>query len=333
MTQMTLSQGFALGIAEEMRRDPTVFVLGTDLLRRGGHWAQVRGLGEQFGPERIRDAPISEAAMMATGVGAALNGMRPIVDLNFADFVFGAIDELVNQAAKVRYMWGAPVPLVVRGTNGVAGGAAQHNNSVEAWFAHVPGLVVAMPATAGDAKGLIKTALRGEDPVVFLMHKLLTGRRGEVGGEDELVPFGQAAVRRSGADVTVVCWSAMVHRALDAAERLAGDGIDCEVLDVRTLFPLDIETIAASARKTGRIVVAEEAPRFAGAGAEIAALVQERCFDWLDAPVTRVGAPRVPIAHSPALWQHVVPDAAAIAAAVRSVTDGRSEMEKAMVGS
>ena len=173
-------------------------MLGTDLYERGGHWAQVTGLGPQFGRGRVRNAPISEAAMVAAGVGAAMNGLRPVVDLNFLDFAFGAMDEIVNQAAKVRYWWGMPVPLVVRGTTGFAGGGAQHNNPVETWFCHVPGLLVAMPSTPWDAKGLIKTALRGEDPVIFGMHKMLTGARGKAGGPEDLVPFGRAVVRRPG---------------------------------------------------------------------------------------------------------------------------------------
>jgi pyruvate/2-oxoglutarate/acetoin dehydrogenase E1 component len=316
---MTLSQAFAEGIAEEMERDETVFVVGTDLFIRGGHWAQVKGLGERFGRERIRDAPISEAAMVAAGVGAALNGMRPIVDLNFIDFVFGAMDEVINQAAKIRYMWNVPVPLVIRGTAGIAFGAAQHNNSIEAWFAHMPGLLVATPSTPADAKGLIKSSLRGQDPVVFLMHKMQTGLRGEVGDPDELVPFGRAVVRRPGKDVTIVAYSIMVARALQAAEALAADGIDCEVIDLRTLFPLDMETVEASVRRTGRLVVAGEAPRFGGIGGEIAAAVQESCFDHLDAPALRVGAAHSPIPHSPALFRALIPDVPELDRAVRAV--------------
>lgn len=317
---MTLSQAFAEGVAEEMERDESVYVMGTDLFIRGGHWAQVKGLGERFGRERIRDTPISEAAMIAAGVGSALNGMRPIVDLNFIDFVFGALDEVVNQAAKIRYMWDVPVPLVIRGTAGIAFGAAQHNNQVEAWFAHMPGLFVATPSTPADAKGLIKASLRGSDPVIFLMHKMQTGLRGEVGGPDEVVPFGRAAVRRHGADVTIAAYSIMAPKALKAAERLAADGIECEVIDLRTVFPLDLETIAASVRRTGRLVVAGEAPRFGGIGSEIAATIQDACFDWLDAPVARVGAVHSPIPHSPELFKALVPDVADVERAVRSVT-------------
>lgn len=316
-TAITSAQAYAQGMREEMARDSRIFVLGTDLQVRGGHFGQVKGLAEEFGPERIRDMPISEAAMMATGVGAALNGMRPVVDLNFVDFAFGAMDEIANQAAKARYMWGVPLPVVIRGSTGVAFFAEQHNNSIEAWFAHMPGLLVVMPATPADAKGLLKSALRGEDPVVYLMHKRLTGLRGEVGGPDEVTPFGKAVVRRTGKDVTVVGYALMVHKALEAAEAMAEEGIDVEVIDLRTIVPLDLELIEESVRKTGRLVVVGEAPRHCGIGAEVAAAVQEAVFEYLDAPVLRVGAPHVPIPHSPALFEALIPSAADIARAVR----------------
>ncbi len=320
---ITLSQAFQQGMREEMTRDERIFVLGTDLLPRGGHWGQVTGLGEEFGPDRIRNTPISEAAMMATGVGAALNGMRPVVDLNFIDFVFGAMDELINQAAKIRYMWGVPVPLVVRATAGVAGGGAQHNNSIEAWFAHTPGLVVAMPATPADTKGLIKTALRGQDPVVFLMHKMLTGLRGEAGGPDDLVPFGSASVRREGRDVTLVVYSVMVGKAIEAAESVARDGIDVEVIDLRTVFPLDLDLIATSVRKTNRVVLAGEAPRHGGICAEIAASLQETMFDDLDGPILRVGGPHCPIPNSPPLLEAATVGVPDLVRALRLAVSGR----------
>lgn len=316
---MTLAQAFHAGVREEMARDGSIFILGTDLYIRGGHWAQVKGIGPEFGIERVRDTPISEAAMVAAGVGAALNGMRPIVDLNFIDFVFGAMDELVNQAAKIRYMWGRPVPIVIRATAGVAFGAAQHNNSLEAWFAHTPGLLVAYPSTPGDTKGLIKAALRGEDPVVFLMHKTQSGDRGEVGGPDEIVPFGEAVVRRQGTTVTVAAYSVMVSRALKAAEILAERGIDVEVIDLRTVFPLDYATIEASVKNTGRLVVAGEAPRLGSITAEIAAAIQEAVFGYLDAPVVRVGAAHSPIPHSPVLFQAIAPQVADVQRAIEMV--------------
>jgi pyruvate/2-oxoglutarate/acetoin dehydrogenase E1 component len=319
---VTLSQAFQMGLREEMMRDERIFVLGTDLFERGGHWAQVKGLGAEFGPERIRDTPISEAAMVAAGVGAALNGMRPVVDLNFIDFVFGAMDEVVNQAAKIRYMWGVPVPLVIRGTSGVAFGGPQHNNSIEAWFTHMPGLLVAMPATPADTKGLIKSALRGEDPVIFLMHKMLSGRRGEVGGPEDLVPLGKGIVCRHGKDITIVAYSIMVEKSLQAAANLAQEGIEAEVIDLRTVFPLDLDLIETSVRRTGRLIVAGEAPRHGGIGAEVAATIQETLFDYLDAPILRVGGAHAPIPHSPPLFEALIPQAADVERAVRYAVTG-----------
>jgi pyruvate/2-oxoglutarate/acetoin dehydrogenase E1 component len=316
---MTLTQAYQQGVREEMTRDERIFILGTDLFIRGGHYAQVKGLGQEFGAERVRDTPISEAAIVAAGVGAALNGMRPLVDLNFFDFVFGAMDEVVNQAAKIRYMWGAPVPLVIRATTGVAFGAAQRSNDIESWFAHMPGLLVVMPSTPADTKGLIKSALRGEDPVILLMHKSLTGLRGEVGGADELVPIGKGIRRKAGDDVTLVSYSAMVHKVLKAAEELSAVGIDADVIDLRTVFPLDYDLIEESVRKTGRMVVVSEAPRFGGISAEIAAASQEAAFNYLDAPVLRVGATHSPIPHSPALIEAVVPQVSDIVRAVHAV--------------
>jgi pyruvate/2-oxoglutarate/acetoin dehydrogenase E1 component len=217
-TELTYSAAFAEGVAEEMASNPDIFVIGTDLINRGGHWAQVKGLAERVGPGRIFDAPISEAAMVALGVGAAMAGMHPIVDLNFVDFSFGAMDEIANQAAKIPYMLGRPVPLVVRATAGVAHGGPQHNNSLEAWFMHLPGLNVLVPSRSYDVKGLIKTALRGDEPVIYLMHKRLTGARGPVGGPDDLVPFGVGRVCREGSDCTIVSYAAGVVKAMQAAE-------------------------------------------------------------------------------------------------------------------
>lgn len=304
---VTYGTAFAQGVSEEMRRDPSIFVIGTDLLERGGHFSQLKGVGAEFGPRRVRDAPISEAAIVAAGVGAALNGLHPLVDLNFADFVLGAMDEVVNQAAKLRYMTGAPVPLVIRMTGGVAFGGEQHNNCLEGWFAGIPGLLVAVPATPADNKGLIKTALRRDDPVIFLMHKKLTGVRAVVGGPDELVPFGQAAVRRTGANLTIVSYSYMVSGCLEAAERLAEEGIEADVIDLRTLMPLDMATVEQSVRKTGRAMVVSDAPTFCSVASEIAASIQESVFDYLDAPVIRVGAKHAPIPNNAGLIDALVP--------------------------
>lgn len=319
----TLSQAYRQGLAEEMRTDPRILVYGTDLFERGGHWGQVRGLGSEFGRDRVRNAPISEAAMVAAGVGAAMNGLRPVVDLNFIDFAFGAMDEIINQAAKIRFMWGAPMPLVIRGTNGVAGGGAQHNNSFESWFAQTPGLLVAMPSTPADTKGLIKSALRGEDPVIFLMHKLLAGLRGEIGGAEDLVPFGRGTVRRPGRDITVATYGVTVPRSIAAAGQLASEGVEAEVIDLRTIAPLDLELVEESVRRTRHLVVVTESQRHGGIGAEIAAALSESLYDVLDGPVLRVGAPSVPAPHSAPLLALATPSADDIARSLRAATAAR----------
>jgi acetoin:2,6-dichlorophenolindophenol oxidoreductase subunit beta len=314
---VTVGQAFQQGLTEEMERDDTVFVLGTDLFIRGGHFAQVKGVGPQFGHDRVIDAPISEAAMIAAGVGAAMNGMRPLIDLNFIDFAFGAMDEIANQAAKARYLWGKPVPLVIRASSGVSLFAAQHNNSLEAWFMHTPGLVVVMPSNSYDTKGLLKSALRGDDPVLFFMHKRLTGSRGAVGGAEDLVPIGKAAVLRQGADATLISAGIVVNKIVKAAEALASEGIDVEVIDLRTIFPLDTETILESVRKTGRAIVVTEEPPYASVASEIAATLQESAFEYLDAPVQRLTAAHAPIGHAPNLMEAVIPQIEHVVAMVR----------------
>src|ERR1700733_2463301 len=262
--ELTYSAGFAQGVAEEMATNPDIFVIGTDLVHRGGHWAQIRGLVDIVGPGRVFDSPISEAAMVALGVGAAMAGMHPIVDLNFVDFSFGAMDEIANQAAKIPFMLGRPVPLVIRATAGVAHGGPQHNNSLESFCMNLPGVNLVAPAFPYDVKGLAKTALRTPAPVIFLMHKRLTGIRGPVGGPDELVPLGRANVVRAGTDCTLITYGGGVAKSLAAADVLAEEGTDAEVIDLRTLVPLDMDTCVASARKTGRVVVVDEAPKTAG---------------------------------------------------------------------
>jgi len=309
-------------LAEEMRRDPLVWVVGEDL-GRGGVFGQYKGLVEEFGPERISDAPISEAAILGAAVGAAMMGTRPVVEMRFSDFALCAMDELVNQAAKARFMFGGQtrVPLVVREPIGMwRSSAAQHSQSLEAWYAHVPGLVVACPATPADTKGLLKTAIRSDDPVVFMEHKNLWGLSGEVPDGEHLVPFGEARIVRPGRDLTIVTWSAQVHVAAAAAESLAAEGIESELIDLRTLWPWDKERVLASVAKTGRLLVAHEAVAVAGFGAEIAATVAERLGPALKAPVRRLGAPRTLIAYAPPVEDTVRVTAAAIAEAARSMT-------------
>ena len=320
-TVLTYSQAYREGVAEEMAANEKIFIMGTDIVLRGGHFAQVFGLGEQFGASRVRDVPISEAAMLAAGVGSAVCGMRPIVDLNFLDFSFGGMDEICNQAAKMSYMFGIQVPLLIRATNGIALGGAQHNNVIESWFAEMPGLNVVTPSNPADVKGLIKASLRMNDPVLFLMHKALSGLRGNVGGPEDLIPLGQANISRSGGDVTIVTYGANVAKCLDAAGRLAADGIEAEVIDLRTLYPLDRETVVESVRKTGRAMMVDESAAYGGVSAEIVASIQEAAFEYLDAAVVRITAPHAPVPNSPALLSAILPNSAAIEAAARKLVN------------
>jgi acetoin:2,6-dichlorophenolindophenol oxidoreductase subunit beta len=304
-----------------MRADPRVFVLGEDVAE-GGPWGATAGLAGEFGAERVRNTPISEAAIAGVAIGAAQSGLRPVVEIMFVDFVTLALDQLVNQAAKAHFMSGGQlqVPLVLR-TQGGAGqrGGAQHSQSLEAWLTHVPGLKVVMPVTAADAGGLLRAAIEDPGPVVFVENKTLYFRREEVPDELPPVPIGRARIARAGRDVTVVALSRLVHEALAAADELAAEGIEAEVIDPATLVPLDLETIAESVSRTHRLVVAHEAVEHGGFGAEIAAQVQTAAFDELDAPILRVGAPFAPVPFSPPLEDAYLPGAADVAAAVRAV--------------
>ncbi len=320
MVTTTYMEAGRRALAEEMRRDPTVWALGEDL-GRGGVFGQYAGMAEEFGPLRISDAPISEAAILGAAVGAALAGTRPVVEMRFADFALCAVDELVNQAAKARYMFGGQggVPLVVREPMGMwRSSAAQHSQSLEAWYVHIPGLTVVAPATPGDNLCLLKAAIRSDDPVVYLEHKDLWGIEEELGADEPPGELGSARVVREGSDATVVSWSAMVHNVCEAAGELAEEGISVEVVDLRTLWPWDREAVLTSVRRTGRLVVAHEAVSVGGFGAEVAATVSEALFGVLKAPVKRLGAPRVPIPYAKPLEDmlRVGPDA--IAAAVRA---------------
>jgi pyruvate dehydrogenase E1 component beta subunit len=320
MVTMTYGEAARTALDEEMQRDPTVWALGEDL-RRGGVFGQYKGLPEKYGPDRISDAPISEAAIMGVAVGAALAGTRPVVEMRFADFALCAVDELVNQAAKARYMFGgqAKVPIVVREPMGMwRSSAAQHSQSLESWYTHIPGLVVICPSSPVDNYGLLKSAIRSDDPVVYMEHKNLWALEGEVDNNDPL-PIGRARILRKGEDVTVVSWSATVHEAVAAAETLAGEGVSVELIDLRTLWPWDKERVFDSVRKTGRLIVAHESVQAGGFGAEVSATVAERLFGDLKAPVKRLGAPRVPIAYAPPLEDTVRVTAAMIADAARGL--------------
>jgi pyruvate dehydrogenase E1 component beta subunit len=305
---------------EEMQRDDSVFVIGEDVGQYEGAFKVTRGLLREFGERRVVDTPISEAGFMGIAIGAAMTGLRPVVEMMTVNFSIVAMDQIVNNAAKVRYMFGGQVacPLVVRMPGGAGHQlAAQHSHSLEAWYTHVPGLKVVTPATPGDAKGLLKTAIRDDDPVIFLESEGLYAKKGPVGGPDDLVPLGRAAVRRRGGDCTIVAISRMVWIALAAAEALAGEGIECEVIDPRTLRPLDMETLAASVRRTSRAVIVEEGWPECGVGANLAARLYESCFDHLDAPVARVSAADVPMPYARNLEQAALPKPDDVVSAVR----------------
>ena len=307
----------------ELERDPSVFLMGEDIGAAGGIFAQTRGLIEEFGEERVRDTPAAELGVMGAAVGAALTGMRPVVEISFADFFMTCIDQLVNQAAKIRYMSGgqAKVPLTVISFGGAGRNAGpQHSGSYEAWLASIPGLRVVMPATPHDVQGFVKAAIRDDDPTIVILNKALLGIADDSEPGVEPLPFGKAAIRREGEHVTIVAWSAMVHTALAAAEVLAAeDGVSCEVIDLRSIQPLDGELLGASARKTGRVVTVQETVSFAGIGAEVAAEVSRRAFGWLDAPVQIVGPPFTPVPFSRPMEEFVLPSVGSIVGAVKEI--------------
>lgn len=321
MPKMSMRDAIREALHEEMARDETIFILGEDVIAHGGPYAVTRGIAEKY-PGRIRQTPISEAAIVGTALGAALCGMRPVAEIMYVDFITCAMDEVVNQMAKVRYMFGGQtdVPVVLRLPSGSARLiAAQHSQCLEAWFMHVPGLQVAVPSTPYDAKGLMKSALRGKDPVIFIEYKRLYTMEGEVPEGDYTIPFGQADVKRVGNDVTIVATGPMVGKALEAAEILALEGIEVEVIDPRTLVPLDKRAIFASVEKTNRVIITDEEVKRSGASAELASVIAEECFDALDAPVKRVAAADVPMPFSPELEKLVVPKAEQLVAAVRDL--------------
>lgn len=311
-------------IRDEMIRDEKVFVLGEDVGIYGGAYGATRGLYEEFGEERIRDTAISEAAIAGAACGAALLGMRPIAEIMYIDFSTIAADQIINQAAKMRYMFGGKmnVPLVIRTEGGAGRGiAAHHSQSLEAWYVHVPGIFVVMPATPYDAKGLLKTSIREDNPVMFIEHKMLYGTKGEVPEEDYTIPIGKADMKREGGDITIVTYSKMVLESLTAADMLAEKGIEADVLDLRSLKPLDMEAVLQSVEKTGKVVLVSEAYSNVNVMCEVAMRIIERGFDFLDAPIARVCAADVPIPMSPVLEAAAIPDAERIAAKVVEILE------------
>ena len=309
-------------LKEEMRRDSRVFLMGEGIAERGGSYKVTVDLLEEFGPRRVLDTPISEASFTGAGVGAAIAGMRPVVEILFVDFAMLILDQIINQAAKYRFMSGgeAAVPFVLRSQGGVGNGlAAQHSESLEAIFYHIPGLKLVMPSTPYDAKGLLKSAIRSDDPVIFLEHKLLYMTKGNVPEEEYTIDFGRADVKRKGGDVTVIAWSNMVPRSLAAAEKLAAMGIDAEVIDPRTLVPLDKGAILDSVRKTEHVVIVQEAVRRGGVASDIASIIQAEAFDYLDAPIEIVAGLNTPVPFNLGLEGRVVPREEDIISAVKKV--------------
>jgi pyruvate dehydrogenase E1 component beta subunit len=322
LPELTFAQAINAALAEELRRDPAVFVVGEDVAEAGTPFKVLSGLVQEFGPQRVLDSPISEAGITGLGVGAAMTGMRPVVDIMFGDFLTLVMDQLANQAAKTHYMSGGnlKVPLTLRTTMGATRrSAAQHSQSLHAWVAHVPGLKVALPSTPADAKGLLKTAIRDDNPVVFIEDKMDYTVKGEVPDGDWEIPLGVAEVKRAGEDVTIVATSSMVRVALTAAEQLEADGISAEVVDPRTLVPLDRDALIRSAQKTGRAIVVDEGHRSYGASAELAATIADGAFWSLDAPVKRLAAMDVPVPFSPPLEDVTVPTPDLVAQTARDL--------------
>lgn len=321
MREITYLEAVREAMSIEMRKNDDVFILGEDIGVYGGAFGVTRGMIEEFGPERVRNTPISESAIAGGAVGAALTGMRPILELQFSDFITISMDQIVNQAAKLRYMYGGKgkVPMVLRTPAGSGtGAAAQHSQSLEAWLTHIPGLKVIQPSTAYDAKGLLKAAMDDDNPVIFYEHKLLYKTKGEVPEEEYSIPIGKADIKRPGKDVTIVATSIMVHKALEAASKLEKEGIDVEIVDPRTLVPLDEETIIESVKKTGKLIVVHEAVKRGGYGGEIASMIAEsEAFDYLDAPIKRLGGLPIPIPYNPTLEKAAVPQVDDIVEAVR----------------
>jgi len=320
MPEITYREAVRDGLAAAMRNDRNVFIMGEDIAEMGGSMGVTQGLVDEFGPERVRNTPISEMAIVGAGIGAAMAGMRPVVEIMYEDFLTLSLEQIVNQAAKHRYMSGGQltVPLTIR-TQGGAGWSpgAQHAQQLEAWLVHVPGLKVAFPSTPEDVRGMLWSAIYDDNPVIFFEHRLLYPVKGEVPEMLEPIPLGKARTIREGSDVTVIATGPLVHRSLEAAQAAEDDGISVEVIDPRTLQPLDEDALVASVKKTNRVVVAHEAVTRMGFGAEVAAVIQYKAFDWLDAPIERVGAKFAPLAFAPVMEQFVVPGPDDVLAAIR----------------
>jgi pyruvate dehydrogenase E1 component beta subunit len=323
MRKITFSEATREAMAEEMRKDDTIFVMGEDIARQGGIFGQFKDLPVEFGVERVRDTPITETAIVGAAIGAALAGMRPVADMHFADFLGVTMDEVFNQMAKIRYMFGGQttVPMVIRAPDGlIRSAAAQHSQSIESWFNNIPGIIVVAPSNPADAKGLLKAALQSDDPVIYFENKDLFSRKGEV-PEDEnfVIPLGKAAVVTEGKDVTIVSYSIMMSLVHKAAEKLEAEGYSVEIIDLRTLSPFDKDTVIESVKKTHRLLIAHEAVKIGGLGSEVAAVVAEEALDYLDAPIVRVGAKFTPVPFSPTLEEAYRPKVEDIIAGVKSM--------------
>ncbi len=318
--EITYRQALNEALFEEMKRDEKVFLMAEDIGPYGGAYGVTLGLLEKFGEERVRDTAISEAAIIGAGLGAAMTGMRPVVEIMYIDFIGICMGQINNQVAKIRYMFGGKtkVPLVIRtegGTGRTLG--AHHSQSLESWFIHIPGIKVVMPATPYDAKGLLKTSIRDDNPILFIEHKMLYNTKGEVPEEEYLIPLGQAEVKRKGSDVTLITYSRMLLYSLEAADELEKEGISVEIIDLRSLIPLDVKTIIASIKKTNRVVIVEEDCKTGGVGAEVGMQIMENAFDYLDAPIKRVAGADVPMPKSPILEKLAIPDKERIVKAVK----------------
>jgi len=319
--ETTYLEAISEALDEEMEKDDRVFILGEDIGPYGGAFRVTEGFQEKYGEWRVLDTPLAESGIVGAGIGAAMMGMRPVVEMQFADFISCAFDQITEMAAKNHYRWGAAVPLVIRAPygGGVHGGPF-HSACPEAWFFHTPGLKIVAPSTPYDAKGLLKAAIRDENPVIYLEHKFLYRRvKDKLPPDDYIVPIGEAEIKRSGADLSLITYGAMVHLGLEAADILAGEGIDMELVDLRTLSPLDKETIMTSVRKTSKVIILHEDNKTGGIGAEISAILAEQCFGFLDGPILRIAAPDTPVPYSPPLEEQYLPKVSDILAAARQL--------------